>query len=59
MKLIVIGLLGLKISEEVRPLLGHHLWNYSRDRIELRREMDDYTSINVSYTKGAGVKLPS
>ena len=39
-----------------QPLLGHHLWNYSNGRIELGREMYNYTSTNVSYAKDADIR---
>ena len=49
-------LLGLKISEgRNRPLLGHHLWNYSKGGIELGRDMVNYTSNNVSYAKDVDI----
>ena len=48
-------LLGLKILKEERPLLGHHLWNYSKGGIELGREMVNYTSNNVSYAKDVDI----
>ena len=38
------------------PLLGHHLWNYSKGEIELGREMINYTGNNVSYVKGGDIR---